>query len=79
MKLVSPQELIKARDEKRALADSKATKKAAAIEAARNERQQRLERGRVAPEDMFKAPNVSEGTYSSWNETGLPTADGQGQ
>lgn len=79
MKLVSPQDLIKARDEKRALADSKAAKKAAAVEAERVKRQQRLEKGRVPPEDMFKPPNVLEGTYSAWTAEGLPTADGEGK
>jgi cysteinyl-tRNA synthetase len=39
VKLVSPAELIKAREEKRALAEAKAAKKAASVEA---ERQKRL-------------------------------------
>jgi cysteinyl-tRNA synthetase len=28
---------------------------------------------------MFKPPNVPAGTYSSWNEDGLPLTDGEGQ
>lgn len=79
VKLVSPQELIKARDEKRALADSKAAKKAAAAEADRLKRQQRMEKGRVPPEEMFKPPNVTEGTYSSWDATGIPVTDREGK
>jgi cysteinyl-tRNA synthetase len=76
---MSPSDLIKARDEKRALADSKAAKKAAAAEAERFKRQQRLEKGRVPAEEMFKPPNVPEGTYSKWNEAGLPMLDGEGK
>jgi len=79
VKLMPPSDLIKARDEKRALADAKAVKKAAAAEAERLKRQQRLEKGRVAPEEMFKPPNVPEGTYSKWDETGMPAMDGEGK
>jgi len=79
VKLMSPSDLIKTRDEKRALADSKAAKKAAAAEAERFKRQQRLEKGRVPAEEMFKPPNVPEGTYSKWNEAGLPMLDGEGK
>lgn len=79
VKLVPAAELIKARDEKRALAETKAAKKAAAVEAERLKKQQKMERGRVPPQDMFKPPNVPEGTYSSWNEDGLPLTDGEGK
>lgn len=79
MKLVSPQDLIKARDEKRALAESKAAKKAAAAETERIKREQRLEKGRVPPEEMFKPPNVEPGTWSAWSEKGLPIADREGK
>jgi len=79
VKLMAPSDLIKARDEKRALADSKAAKKAAAAEADRLKRQQRLEKGRVPPEEMFKPPNVPESAYSKWDETGLPVMDGEGK
>ncbi|GLB37791.1 putative tRNA synthetases class I (C) catalytic domain [Lyophyllum shimeji] len=72
VKLVPPAELMKARDEKRAQAEAKAAKKAAAVEAERLKRQQKLEKGRVPPEDMFKPPHVPEGTYSSWNDEGIP-------
>ena len=79
MKLVSPRDLIKVRDEKRALAESKAAKKVAAAETERIKRQQRLEKGRIPPQEMFKPPNVPEGTWSAWNEKGLPVADGEGK
>ncbi|KAF9482214.1 hypothetical protein BDN70DRAFT_875310 [Pholiota conissans] len=79
VKLVSPAELIKAREEKRALADAKAAKKAASVEAERQKRLAKIEKGRVSPQDMFKPPNVPEGTYGSWNEQGLPLTDCEGK
>lgn len=59
--------------------ESKAAKKAAALEAERLKKQQRLEKGRVPPEEMFKPPNVPAGTYSKWDEAGLPLLDGEGK
>lgn len=77
--MVSPAELIKARDKKRAILEEKAAKKAAAIENERQKRQQKLEKGRVSPKDMFKPPNVSEGKYGSWDELGIPLTDSDGK
>lgn len=74
-----PAELIKARDEKRALLEAKAAKKAAAVEAEQQKRMKKLEKGRVPPESMFKVPNVPERTYGSWDESGLPLTDGEGK
>lgn len=79
MKLVPPAELIKARDEKRAQEQAKAARKAAAVEAERQKQLQKLEKGRVSPQDMFKPPHVHEGTYGSWNEDGLPLTDAEGK
>ncbi|KAF8160698.1 tRNA synthetases class I (C) catalytic domain-containing protein [Crassisporium funariophilum] len=79
VKLVSPAELIKAREEKRAFLDAKAAKKVASAEAERQKRLQKIEKGRVAPKDMFKPPIVPEGTYSSWNDSGLPLTDAEGK
>lgn len=79
MKLVSPVELIRAREEKRALAEAKAAKKAASVEAERQKRLQRVEKGRVPPQEMFKPPNVPEGRYQSWNDDGLPLTDSEGK
>jgi len=79
IKLVSPAELIKAREKKRAVLEEKAAKKAAAMEAERQRRQQKLEKGRVSPKDMFKPPNVPEAKYSSWDELGIPLTDGDGK
>lgn len=79
MKLVSPSELMKAREEKKALVEAKAAKKQAQIEADRQKRIQKLEKGRVPPSEMFKPPNVGEGTYGSWNDQGIPLTDGEGK
>lgn len=79
VKLVDPDELIKVREEKRAVQDAKASKKAMALEAERQKKAQRMEKGRVAPLDMFKPPNVPEGTYGGWNDDGLPLTDAEGK
>lgn len=79
VKLVSPAELIKAREEKRALQDAKAAKKEASAELERQKRLAKIEKGRIPPRDKFKPPHVPEGTYGSWNEHGLPLTDGEGK
>lgn len=79
VKLVSPADLVKAREEKRLQAEAKAAKKAASVEAERQKRLQKIEKGRVSPKDMFKPPNVPEGTYGSWNQDGIPLTDGEGK
>lgn len=79
VKLVNPGDLIKAREEKRAQQEAKAAKKAANMEAERQKKMQKLEKGRVSPHDLFKPPNVLEGTYGSWNGDGVPTTDGEGK
>ncbi|KAJ3552423.1 hypothetical protein NM688_g4157 [Phlebia brevispora] len=78
VKLVPAAELIRARDEKRALAEQKAANKAAKVEAERRKRLEKLEKGRVPPQELFKPPNVPEGTYGSWNDDGIPLTDGDG-
>lgn len=67
------------REEKKALADSKASKKQAQIEANQQKLLRKLEKGRVPPQEMFKPPNVPEGSYGSWNEEGIPLTDGEGK
>ena len=79
VKLADPAQLLKAREEKRAQVDAKAAKKAAAVEAERQKKLQRLEKGRTPPEAMFRPPNVPEGRYGSWDEAGLPLTDGEGK
>lgn len=79
VKLVPPAELVKTRDEKRAEAEAKAARKAAAVEAERQKRLAALEKGRVPPQELFRPPNVPEGTYGSWDEDGRPLTDGEGK
>ena len=79
VKLVPPAELIKARDEKRSQLEAKAAKKAAALEAERQKKIQKLEKGRVPPKEMFKPPNTPEGTYGSWDDNGVPLTSGDGK
>ena len=79
VKLVDPAELVRAREEKRVQTEAKAAKKAAAQEVERQKKQQKLERGRIPPEELFKPPNVPEGVYGSWDDQGVPLTDGEGQ
>jgi cysteinyl-tRNA synthetase len=79
VKLVPPAVLIKARDEKRAAIAAKAAQKEASKLAAQKQALAKLEKGKINPLEMFKPPNVPEGTYSSWDDKGIPLTDGQGQ
>jgi len=79
LKLAPPAELMKARDEKRAVAEAKQAKKEAAKEAERLKRLERLEKGRLSPQEMFKPPHVKEGEYGSWDESGVPLTDKDGK
>lgn len=79
VKLVNPDILLRARDEKAAATAAKASKKAASAEAEKTKKRAKMEKGKVAPSEMFKPPNVPEGTYSEWNAEGLPTKDGEGK
>ena len=76
---MSPAELIRARDEKRAQLEAKAAKKAADKEAEHQKLLQKMEKGRIPPTEIFKPPNVPEGTYKSWNDVGIPLTDGEGK
>jgi cysteinyl-tRNA synthetase len=78
VKLAQPAELIKAREEKRALQEAKASQKAARVESERQKRLQKLEKGCLDPRLMFKPLNVPEGTYSSWDDHGIPLSNGEG-
>jgi cysteinyl-tRNA synthetase len=79
VKLVDPAELIRTREEKRAQVEAKAAKKAAGQELERQKKLQKLERGSVPPEQLFKPPNIPEGVYGSWDDRGLPLTDGEGK
>lgn len=77
VKLVPAAELRAVREEKERLQTEKAVRKATAAEAARQKRREQLEKGRVAPRDMFRPPHV-EATYGTWDEQGIPTHDEKG-
>jgi cysteinyl-tRNA synthetase len=76
VKIVDPVELLRAREEKRAQAATKAAKKASAVEAEKQKKLEKILKGKVSPGEMFKPPNVPDGAYGSWNEDGLPLTDG---
>ena len=71
--------LIRQREEKAALIAEKAAKKAAAAAEAEARRVAQLEKGKAAPADMFRPPYVPEGTYSEWDDQGLPAKDAEGK
>ena len=73
VKLVPAAQLQAAKREKEAAAAEKAARKAQAAEQARLKRLENLEKGRVAPDQLFKTDDFSE-----WDERGLPTKDQQG-
>ena len=77
-KLVDRSILIRAREEKRAVAAEKADKKAANAAAAETKRLATLEKGRIPPIEMFRPPNVASEVFSKWDALGIPTHDGQG-
>ena len=79
VKIVDPVELMRAREEKRAQAASKAAKKSAAVEAEKQKKLEKILKGKLSPGEMFKPPNVPDGAYGSWNEGGLPLTDGEGK
>ncbi|QRV94275.1 cysteinyl-tRNA synthetase [Ceratobasidium sp. AG-Ba] len=78
VKLVSPDALIKARDEKLAAQAEKSAKKSAQADAAKAKQLAKLERGKIPPSEIFRPPNVPEGTYGSWDSNGVPLTDGAG-
>ena len=78
VKIVDPTELTRAREEKRAQAAAKVAKKAAAVEAEKQKKLEKIMKGKLSPGDMFKPPNVPDDAYGSWNEDGLPLTDGAG-
>ncbi|KAJ3996051.1 tRNA synthetases class I (C) catalytic domain-containing protein [Lentinula boryana] len=79
VKLAPPSDLLKARDEKRTIALAKQAKKEAAKEAERLKRLERLTKGKLDPREMFRPPNVKEGVYGSYDESGVPVTDGEGK
>lgn len=75
VKLVSREELIKQRERKLAIAAEKEAKKAAAAAERERKRLERLEKGKMAPQDMFKQSDE----FSQFDEQGIPTHTKDGQ
>lgn len=70
-----PDALRQARDDKLAATQEKAARKAATAAAAEAKRQERLEKGRTPPTELFRS-NTAE--YSAWDDQGIPTLDKEG-
>jgi cysteinyl-tRNA synthetase len=81
VKLVDKNELIKARETKLKAQAEKAAKKEEIAKAKEEERKNRLEKGKLSAEDMYKDVKGEDGenAYSAFDEQGIPTLDGQGQ
>ena len=78
VKIVDPTELLQAREEKRIQAAAKVANRAAAVEAEKQKKLEKILKGKLSPGEMFKPPNVPDDAYGSWNEDGLPLTDGAG-
>ncbi|KAF7728406.1 hypothetical protein EC973_006214 [Apophysomyces ossiformis] len=75
VKLVPREELIKAREKKLALLTEKEAKKAAQQAEQERKRREKLEKGRVAPQDMFRSLDE----FSKFDENGMPTHTKDGE
>ncbi|WFD02732.1 cysteine--tRNA ligase [Malassezia obtusa] len=83
VKLVPAEQLQAARAEKERLQAEKTARKAQAAEQARQKRREQLEKGRVAPQDMFRAPHYTPSAdapaFGTFDERGIPTHDVHGE
>ncbi|KAG0172106.1 hypothetical protein DFQ30_011154 [Apophysomyces sp. BC1015] len=75
VKLVPREELIKAREKKLALQAEKEAKKAAQQAEQERKRKEKLEKGKVAPQQMFKSSDE----FSQFDENGMPTHSKDGE
>ncbi|KAJ1924187.1 cysteinyl-tRNA synthetase [Tieghemiomyces parasiticus] len=78
VKLVDPAELAKERELKKQREEEKRAKKAAAQAALEQKRAEKLAKGKLAPEEMFKHGEHA-GLFSDFDEQGLPRRDAQGE
>ena len=69
------EQLRAARDEKASAAAKKAEQKAASQAAAEAKKREKLEKGRLAPSEMFRGSDE----YSKFGDDGMPTHDKEGQ
>ncbi|PKI84127.1 cysteine--tRNA ligase [Malassezia vespertilionis] len=77
LKFVPKEQILAQRAEKERMVAEKAERKAQAAAQAREKRAALLEKGRVAPGDMFRAPHVH--NFGAWDAQGIPTADDKGE
>ncbi|GAA5804655.1 hypothetical protein HPULCUR_010157 [Helicostylum pulchrum] len=75
VKLVPREELIQAREKKLAIAAEKEAKKAAAAAERERKRLEKLEKGKLAPQDLFK----TSGEFSKFDDAGFPTHTKDGE
>ncbi|GAN06823.1 cysteinyl-tRNA synthetase [Mucor ambiguus] len=75
VKLVPREELIQAREKKLAIAAEKEAKKAAAAAERERKRLEKLEKGKLAPSEMFKSLDE----FSKFDESGFPTHTKDGE
>jgi cysteinyl-tRNA synthetase len=78
VKLVPAETLVEAREAKLALAAQKQAEAGAKKEAARRALLDKMAKAKVPAAEFFRPPNVPEGTYSAWDDAGLPTKDAEG-
>ncbi|ORX90132.1 cysteinyl-tRNA synthetase [Basidiobolus meristosporus CBS 931.73] len=78
VKLVDREELIRAREFKKQREQEKAAKKAALQKAQELKRQEKLAKGKLAPEVMFKQGEY-QGLFGQYDEEGFPTHDINGE
>lgn len=76
-KFVPAEQLQAARAEKERAVAEKAARKAAAAEAAAARRREQLERGRIAPDALFRPPHTD--LYGAWDDQGIPTHEASGE
>ncbi|KAL1922183.1 uncharacterized protein VTP21DRAFT_9722 [Calcarisporiella thermophila] len=76
VKLVPKEELLQAREQKLALEAQRAAKALAQQQERERKRIEKLEKGRVPPEQMFRERTDE---FSKFDEQGLPTHDAEGQ
>ena len=69
------QAIIKQQQEKEREARAKEAKKAAAAAEAAKKAAERLEKLKVAPQDMFRDASL----YLEWDDQGIPTKDAKGE
>ncbi|KAG0142354.1 hypothetical protein CROQUDRAFT_67346 [Cronartium quercuum f. sp. fusiforme G11] len=75
VKVLPAKMLIEARDAKVAAVESKRLAQAKAAEAAEAKRLERIMKGKIGAEEMFK---LEAGEWSQWDEQGIPTHDKEG-